>query len=201
MADLNISIGKTLVHEGLYSNDPEDPGGETWRGIARKFHGDWEGWGAIDAVKARGVRPEVLKNDAALQGLVLAFYRRQFGHPLYEEIQNQEVLDEVFDFGFNVGKPNAVKALQEALRSLVAGPIVIDGKFGAQTVSAVNGLDPHRLLDEFRARQSVYYVDAMFRRFLRELKTLGVEIPEDKLRVALKYANKFALGWMRRVME
>lgn len=200
MADPNLSIRKTLAHEGIYSNDPEDPGGETWCGIARNFHGDWPGWAIIDAAKARGAKPEILKDDPALQQHVLAFYCEKFAHPLYGEIQNQEVLDELFDFGFNVNKPNAVKALQESLRALLAGPVIVDGKFGPQTLSALNALEPERLLDEFRARQGVYYIEATLRRFLRILKELGVRLPDETIAKATKCATKFALGWLRRVM-
>jgi lysozyme family protein len=200
MADLDLSIQKTLRHEGIYSNDPDDPGGETWRGIARKFHPDWPGWTIIDAAKARGVRPEALKDDPALQTLVLTFYREKFAHTLYSQIDNQEVLDELFDFGFNVNKPNAVNALQESLRALVVGPVIVDGKFGPQTLAAINAVEPKRLLDEFRARQAGYYVEAILRRFVRILSTLGVSPSPDILSRATKYAGKYALGWMRRVI-
>ena len=194
MADLDISINKTLTHEGLCSNDLDDPGGETWRGIARKFHSTWPGWPAIDAAKARGEKPESLKSDPALHALVLAFYREKFAHPLYSQIVNQEVLDELFDFGFNVNKPNAVKALQESLR------VPADGKFGPRTLAAINAANPETLLDEFRSRQSVYYAEAIIRRFVRILGELGFKVPADTLAAASKYAVKYALGWMRRVM-
>jgi lysozyme family protein len=200
MADLDLSIQKTLAHEGIYSNDPDDPGGETWHGIARNFHPDWPGWAIIDAAKTRGQRPETLKDSPALHPLVLTFYRDKFAHPLYGQIDNQEVLDELFDFGFNVNKPNAVKALQESLRALVAGPVIVDGKFGPQTLGAINAVDPKRLLDEFRARQAGYYVEAILRRFVRILSALGVSPSPEVVRRATQYAAKYALGWMRRVM-
>jgi lysozyme family protein len=200
MADLDVSIQKTLAHEGIYSNDPDDPGGETWRGIARKFHPDWPGWMIIDTAKARGAGPETLRDDPVLQELVLTFYRDKFAHPLYGQINNQEVLDELFDFGFNVNKPNAVKALQESLRALVAGPIILDGKFGPQTLSALNAVEPKRLLEEFRARQATYYIQAILQRFIRILNSLGVSPSPDITSRATKYATQYALGWMRRVM-
>lgn len=32
-----------LIHEGGYSNDPIDLGGETYKGIARNAHPNWQG--------------------------------------------------------------------------------------------------------------------------------------------------------------
>ncbi len=201
MADLDVSIRKTLLHEGIYSNDPDDPGGETWRGIARRYQPDWPGWALIDDAKRRGVHPLTLQYDERLRALVTEFYRAQFAAPLYEAIESQELLDELFDFGVNVNPPNAVRALQEALKAKAAGPIVIDGKFGPKTLEILNALDAGPLLKEFRARQSVYYAAAMLRRFTRILRDSGLAISDELLKKADAYALKFALGWLRRVME
>ncbi len=45
---------KTLKHEGGYANNPNDKGGETYRGIGRKANPNWKGWGFIDQVKRTG---------------------------------------------------------------------------------------------------------------------------------------------------
>jgi len=45
---MNPAFGKALAFvlswEGGYSNDPDDAGGETYKGITRKHHPDWQGW-------------------------------------------------------------------------------------------------------------------------------------------------------------
>lgn len=41
MAEFNIAFQKTLTHEGGYVNDPEDSGGETYKGISRNNHKNW----------------------------------------------------------------------------------------------------------------------------------------------------------------
>jgi lysozyme family protein len=51
MADFEIAYGETELREGGYVNDPVDRGGETHRGVARKFHPDWSGWKIIDQIK------------------------------------------------------------------------------------------------------------------------------------------------------
>ena len=49
-ASFKPAFDATMRNEGGYGNDPQDPGGETYRGIARKFHSKWEGWTTIDAL-------------------------------------------------------------------------------------------------------------------------------------------------------
>jgi len=39
MAKFNLAFSKMLFHEGGYVNDPDDLGGETYKGIARNSHG------------------------------------------------------------------------------------------------------------------------------------------------------------------
>jgi lysozyme family protein len=45
MAEFNPALEKVLSHEGGYVVDPNDPGGETYKGVARKIHSKWDGWG------------------------------------------------------------------------------------------------------------------------------------------------------------
>ena len=40
-----------IKHEGYYANVEGDRGGETYMGVARNLHPDWEGWKYIDAYK------------------------------------------------------------------------------------------------------------------------------------------------------
>ena len=51
MADFMKAYLKMAPVEGLYSNDPDDPGGETVHGIARVFWPRWSGWSIVDAAK------------------------------------------------------------------------------------------------------------------------------------------------------
>ena len=51
MADFNQALQMVLQNEGGYVNDPNDPGGETYKGIARKMNSNWIGWQLIDLQK------------------------------------------------------------------------------------------------------------------------------------------------------
>src|SRR3712207_6059069 len=57
----DIALERTLEFEGWYSKHPADPGGETYRGIARRHHPSWPGWALIDEAKQRPGFPGTLK--------------------------------------------------------------------------------------------------------------------------------------------
>jgi len=62
MAEFNIALQKTLAHEGGYSNDPNDMGGETYKGISRASHSVWKGWAIVDKYKKLSGFPATTPN-------------------------------------------------------------------------------------------------------------------------------------------
>ena len=112
---------KTSAHEAGYANHASDKGGETWRGIARKFWPTWEGWGRIDAAKkvlrlsdvvlqvsakARQQLTTFLDKDADLTTLVAEFYQREFWDRLgILETDFQEWAEYAYDKAVNFGLP------------------------------------------------------------------------------------------------
>ena len=165
MADFEVSVGKTLAWEGGWVHDVLDPGGETQFGIAKRFHPNID-IAALTVERAKEI------------------YRAEYWNPLYDGISSQEVADELFDFGVNVGRPPAVRIFQEAIRYLSAGPVVIDGVFGQKTLEAANALEPTLLLRELRARQAYHYA------------SIVINTPDANE----AGARHFLLGWLRRVM-
>jgi lysozyme family protein len=59
-----------MKYEGGYVNHPNDLGGETYKGIARNAHPNWEGWKFID------------QKRPVPEDLVRRFYYEQFWKPL-----------------------------------------------------------------------------------------------------------------------
>lgn len=51
MADFKTAYKKIEAAEGGYCFDPDDAGGETYKGISRKANPNWDGWISIDAIK------------------------------------------------------------------------------------------------------------------------------------------------------
>lgn len=104
----NTAFDATMGHEGLYSNDPMDPGGETYRGISRRFFPDWEGWAAL----ARHA------SFAELDGMVRRFYRKEFWDKCNLDPFPADIGAEIFDSAVNCGQKKACMWLQQSLNLL-----------------------------------------------------------------------------------
>ena len=107
MANYHIALQEVLKNEGGYVNDPDDSGGETYKGIARRFHPDWIGWAYID--KRDFKNPNLNK-------LVSDFYYIKFWELLnIDGLVNQEIATSIFDFAVNAGvKTSAILAQKAA---------------------------------------------------------------------------------------
>ena len=78
MADFEVAYNKTMAHEGGYTHDPNDAGGETYKGIARVYNGSWDGWDVIDSSKGEPDFPECLDAIYSLQTNVHEFYKENY---------------------------------------------------------------------------------------------------------------------------
>lgn len=137
---------QSMSHEGTYSNDPRDMGGETWKGISRKKNPKWGGWKLIDEIKANaGTKLEkAMQADEELEIMVKDFYQIAFFEPmLLGKIEEFAIASELFDTAINQGVVNAVKYLQESLNLLNDNQkhyadILVDGHMGSKTLGCYN---------------------------------------------------------------
>lgn len=132
MAQFEPAFQRLMQEEGItLSNDPNDKGGQTYAGIARKFHPKWEGWAFIDA----GETPPT--------EMVRSFYKTLFWKPIYgDDIASQRVAEVLFGQFVNMGG-NAIKLMQKTLG------VVADGAIGSKTLYALNAMDEERFLTLF----------------------------------------------------
>jgi len=144
MNNFEILIEKLIIREGIYSNDPNDKGGETVYGIARKRHPGWEGWELIDEKKQSLGFLAMLSNLNDLYYKVYDFYKNEFWNKLSLDKFNHILLqEELFDTAVNQGVQKAATYLQIALNLLNNGQkhyldISIDGGVGQKTLGAFN---------------------------------------------------------------
>ncbi len=144
---------KTGGHEGGWSKNPNDRGGETIFGIARKFWPDWKGWATLDITKEQtGVETKeqrrelvrILKRNTYFMDLVDNFYETNFFHKYKLDIINSQPIVEVaYDILVNGGKP--FTWMQELLniqnrQELDWADITVDGKFGNMSIATLNGV-------------------------------------------------------------
>lgn len=137
--DFNEALKHTLRFEGGYANNPNDSGGETFRGISRKNWPGWIGWKTVDEVKRRGARTAklidaALKNDPVMEQAVAIFYQANFWRPFESLEAPDRIMAKLFDTAVNVGVGAAVKMLQRTVNKM--GPISqlsVDGAIGPKT--------------------------------------------------------------------
>lgn len=155
MADFLTSFNISMKAEGGYANNPLDNGGETYKGVARKFNPQWSGWQIIDTVKA--THPAnlnaALGQNAGLQTAIQLFYENNYWNPNSTgAINDQQIANQVFDTAVNCGTGTA-KFLQQA-----AG-VTVDRVIGPGTLQAVNSADAQMLYDKFIALRKQYYLN------------------------------------------
>lgn len=119
MADFSIAFERTSVNEGGWkTDDPNDNGGETYRGVARNYHPNWLGWPMIDARKGDAGFPDVLLEHASLNELVEEFYFEEYWARSRCAEMPQAIANEVFDKAVLMGCGKSGKLLQQALNVL-----------------------------------------------------------------------------------
>lgn len=177
MADFKIALEKLLDHEGVYSNDPTDKGGETFCGISRRFYPSWEGWFSVDS----------REYDEA-QKHVPDFYRNLYWNKFRgDEIPNQAIAEELLESAVNLGLTRAIEFLQKSLNLLNRNQkswvnILEDGRYGnwthATLIKALNSGDGRYVLKVLNILQGSHYIAFM-----------GKDEEQER----------FARGWLERV--
>jgi lysozyme family protein len=188
MANFEDAYYKTMGHEGGYVHDPHDAGGETYKGIARRYNADWSGWKLIDSHKQGGDFPRSLDEDNDLQRSVHMFYKaRYWDVNRLDDFRSQVVANEMFDTGVNMGVGRAARFLQQSLNYLnrdgaLYPNLVVDGKIGGRSLSALDRVlrdgDERILLTMLNVLQGQHYMNYMDRK------------PSQK---------RYARGWFKRV--
>lgn len=192
MGNFDEAFEKTAAIEGGYVFDPDDAGGETYKGISRRFNPSWKGWDRIDEIKRANSRKKkfdkVFEQDESLQEEVLLFYKEAYWDKFWgDEIPVQEIAEELFDTGVNMGVRRAVGFLQEGLNLLNRNQrnytdIVEDGLFGKNTLKVLMAYlkidDLSYLLKVMNILQGMHYIEYMRKSPKQE---------------------KYARGWLKRV--
>ena len=133
-------IEVVLHHEGGYVNDPDDPGGETNFGIAKRSHPDVD----IANLDEQGAKE---------------IYKVHYWHKNRVDEMPDQLKHIYFDMCVNQGKGRAVKILQRAAVAKGAD-IEVDGGLGPMTLAAVSNVE----LDRVRAYRVKYYADLVTRK-------------------------------------
>lgn len=152
MANFEQALKITANNEGGYSNDTNDHGGETMRGIARKYWPNWPGWKIVDEFKGQPKFISIINSSQAIKDLAATFYKQNFWDVnKLDQINDQQLANSVYDFGVNAGVGTAAKTLQRAVG------ITADGIIGSGTLQAVNSANAENLYNTFNSDRKSYY--------------------------------------------
>lgn len=128
----NRCIKVVLENEGGYVNHPNDPGGETNFGIAKKYYPDLD-----------------IKN--LTRSAAIEIYFRDYWSPMnLTGIFDENLVLNIFDMGVNAGRKTAIKIIQ---RIIEAEP---DGIIGPETEGLVN-VYPDDLVPLYKQERKKYY--------------------------------------------
>jgi lysozyme family protein len=185
MADFKKAYEKTMGHEGGYTDDPNDAGGETYKGISRVYNPSWSGWEIIDQCKQEQNFPKNLDQLQDLQESGEKFYKQRYWDVNRLDEFPQTIAEEMFDTGVNMGIGRAARFLQKALNYMnrngkLFDELIIDGKIGPASLNALSKCvkDEDVLLSMLNTLQGQHYFSYMDKH------------PSQK---------KYARGWFRRV--
>ncbi len=127
--------------EGFYSNDPDDPGGETKYGISKRQY---------PHLDIKNLTPERAKS------IYLSDYWFKFK---CNEIVNQTLAVKLFLAVVNINANRAIKLLQRACNNLGA-ELVLDGVIGSKTIGWINGFRYQKaLISAFEGETYMHYVN------------------------------------------
>ena len=98
-------------------NDPNDNGGETYKGISRRANPKWSGWKIIDGYKKKYKDfKKKLDSDNELQKCVKSLYRSNYWNPIKgDDLVHQDMAEEMFDAAVNFGITKAIKLAQKTV--------------------------------------------------------------------------------------
>ncbi|MBA4368455.1 MAG: N-acetylmuramidase [Desulfobacterium sp.] len=175
MTDFETAFALTMKAEGGYVNDPQDPGGETYKGIARKMNSKWEGWVVIEMMKKEKSFPANLNSNAQLEEMVKTFYQVNYWDKVgCHKIINQDIAESIFDFAVNAGPIASAKLAQ------ITVGVKADGIIGPITLEKINAEDPRTFLALFALNKIARYISICEKR---------------------KESKKFFYGWVKRTLE
>jgi len=178
MSEFDRALPPVLVHEGGYVNHPDDPGGETNKGVIQRTYDAFR--------KAKGLALQSVRyiTDAEVREI----YKKEYWDRIGGDKLPPGVGYVVFDGAVNSGVAQSVKWLQRALKEYGLYPGKVDGVAGQGTIEAVNSVNDHdALIAKIIARRNA---------FLRALKTWKTFGKGWAARVAnvLKRGQAWAMG-------
>jgi lysozyme family protein len=133
MSNFDQAFHDLIGNEGGYSNDPNDPGGETMWGITKRV--------ALEEGYTGEMRDLPLDTARAIA-------RKRYWDPYHCDSFDPHVSFQILDTAYNGG--HVVQWLQKACE------ITQDGVLGPATIAAIQSMNPYKLVMRFDAFRLQY---------------------------------------------
>lgn len=200
MAKFELFLPIILKGEGGYANVTNDLGGETYRGISRKWFPRWQGWTIIDQIKkSRRIKHNEIINNSSLNLYVADFYRKEFWNQINGDgIIDQDVANVIGDHAVHEGAKDATEMVQWVLvNKFNRRDVRIDGDFGPVTLRALNTVNPRQFFNEFTDFRVAFY---KYRgNSLTRDRSLDDELYKLGVRPSTSQGEDFLEGWLNRM--
>ena len=159
------ALAHVLKSEGLWSDNPADPGGATMKGITLNVYRSWKRNTHISKDELRVIPDDEVYN----------LYKELYWNKVQGDNLPAGIDYAVFDAAVNMGVGRASKLIQEA-----AG-VTADGVLGPASLSAIQKADTKELIEKFsHLKESFYRSLATFQTFgkgwlnrVAEVKTIS----------------------------
>lgn len=156
MSEFSKAISLVLKHEGLYSDNPNDPGGPTMYGISLRFlkglgdGGDLNNDGMVDINDIK---------EMELSDAMRLYYDNFWNKYHYERASSQPIATKIFDLSVNMGAGTAHKLVQTAINRILIekDKLKVDGILGTKSFNALNGIKPGLLMEALCSQAEKHY--------------------------------------------
>lgn len=141
----DYAVTIVLEHEGGYSDDKNDPGGETNFGISQKF---------LNEQKLNYV-----VKDISIE-LAKSIYKKYWWDKYqYNNLKSLKIATKVFDCSVDCGPHESTIILQRAINDISDEKLTVDGLLGDRTFYLSNKCNDSHLLDNIRFEMKRFYLN------------------------------------------
>lgn len=151
----NFHIAFERIHsfEGYYANAKHDKGGETYRGISRRFNKNWIGWSRIDEFKKKNQPLKWNQQIPPADLWTIDYYVSLWVKEGFDNVKDSTLAAYVFEF--RIHGVRAVKIIKEEINYEI--PILITSSFENDEISLLNKVNKEKFLKNLKKRRIQYY--------------------------------------------
>lgn len=159
MASFDVAYRITERNEGGYANNPKDRGGETYKGVARRFHPNPDIWNYVDQIKSQvpqgpGYVSRLNKQLSQCQPLQVGIYRF-YKYEFWDKnnlslVSDQNVANRIYDMTVNAGG-NAIKLVRRVIGTREGTTL------GPEHVRVINTIEGGQLVGRLKDAMANYY--------------------------------------------